>query len=95
MPEVTFRVRWPDNSQQNCYSPSSTVRDFFALNTPYPLHEFLERSRRAMHHASERVRQRYGFACSSAMGQLQQIENTAAKFAATPNAQVVVESFEG
>lgn len=88
-----FRVRWPDQSQTLCYSPSSTLRDFFELGAPYPLTEFVERSRRALQQASERVRQRYGYACSSAAHQLEQIESLAAAFAADPHAQVTVVSF--
>ena len=94
MPEMSFRVRWPDDSEQLCYSPSSTTRDFFTPGEAYPLDEFVERSRRALKLASERVRQRYGYACSSAAAQLQQIEQTAARFAATPDARVTVQSFE-
>ncbi len=94
MPEVTFHVRWPDASEQRCYSPSSTIKDFFTAGESYPLDEFLDRSRRALNHASERVRQRYGFACSSAMGQLQQIEHTAARFIEIKDARVTLKSFE-
>lgn len=94
MPEMNFRVRWPDASEQLCYSPSSTIREFFTVGEEYPLEEFLKRSRRGLELASERVRQRYGYACSSAASQLQQIEQTAARFAATPDARVTVKSFE-
>ena len=34
--------------------------------------------------ASERVRAKYGFACSQAMDQLAEIEHIAARFAAAP-----------
>ncbi len=94
MPEVRFHVRWPDDSEQQCYSPSSTIRDFFTPGEAYPLAEFLDRSRRALHLASERVRQRYGYACSSAAAQLEQIEHTATRYADTPDARVTVTAFE-
>jgi uncharacterized repeat protein (TIGR04042 family) len=94
MPELHFRVRWPDASEQLCYSPSSSTRDFFSPGTTYPLAEFLERSRRALGLASERVRQRYGYTCSSAADQLQRIEQTAKRFADLPDACVTVQSFE-
>jgi uncharacterized repeat protein (TIGR04042 family) len=41
---------------------------------------------------SERVRAKYGYACSAAMDQLQEIEARAAAF--SPAAQVTVTSFE-
>lgn len=94
MPELNFQVRWPDQSVQDCYSPSSTIGEFFAAGQAYPLAEILDRSRRAFAHASERVRQRYGYACSSAAAQLRQIEHQAERFAQTPGAQVTVESFQ-
>jgi uncharacterized repeat protein (TIGR04042 family) len=94
VPELTFRVRWPDGSEQRCFSPSSTTRTFFTTGEAYPLDEFLDRSRRALELASERVRLKYGFACSSAAAQLQQIEHAATRFASMPDARVTVQSFE-
>ncbi|MGQ0698946.1 MAG: MSMEG_0570 family nitrogen starvation response protein [Panacagrimonas sp.] len=93
MPEIHFQVRWPDESRQSCYSPSSHIKEFFAAGQAYPLAEFLDRSRRGLAHASERVRERYGYACSSAAMQLEQIERIASGFAQTPGARVTVESF--
>lgn len=80
MPELHFRVRWPDGSRTRCYSPSSTTREFFEVGASYPLHEFVERSRRALKHASDRVAARYGYACSSAASQLAQIEQLASQY---------------
>lgn len=94
MPELHFHVRWPDGSRSRCYSPSSTTREFFEPGVPYALDEFVARSRRALNLASERVAARYGYACSSAAGQLAQIEQQAARFALHAAARVIVESFE-
>lgn len=94
MPEMHFRVRWPDGSRMRCYSPSSTLRDAFTLNTPYPLQDFVERSRVALEHASARVAQKYGFGCGQALAQIQEIERAALQFAEQPDASVVVEAFE-
>lgn len=94
MPEVYFRIRWPDASEQRCYSPSSTITQFLSAGTRYPLPEFVARSREALTLASERVRMRYGFACSSASAQLAAIEQAAQRYATTPDAQVLVEGFD-
>ena len=94
MPELHFRVRWPDGSRTRCYSPSSTTRDFFDVGTAYPLTEFVERCRRAMKLASDRVAARYGYACSSAAGQLAQIEQLASRFSDPAAALVTVEALE-
>ncbi len=93
MPELRFAIRWPDGTRQACYSPSTTIRDHFVPGTAYPLAEFLDRSRAALHAASERVRARYGRPCSLALGQLAAIEAEAARFAAGPDACVLFESF--
>ena len=49
--------------------------------------------REALHIAAERVRAKFGCACSQALDQLAQIEHTAARFAAQPDAQVEVLAF--
>jgi uncharacterized repeat protein (TIGR04042 family) len=93
MPEMHFSVRWPDNSTSDCYSPSLVIKDYLEVGQSYSVPDFVERSRTALNIASERVREKYGYACSSAMDQLSQIERTADRFNAADGAQVVVEGF--
>ena len=93
MPEMTFRVRWPDGKEADCYSPSLVIRDHFTPGQDYPVHEFLEKADTALTQASERVRARYGFPCSRALGQLQAIRQAGAPFLNRPDAQVRVLSF--
>jgi uncharacterized repeat protein (TIGR04042 family) len=94
VPELFFKVRWPDGSVERCYSPSLVVEDFFTTGESYALSEFLERSRRALTEASDRVRAKYGFGCSGAAAQLEQIERQAGRFAGLANARVSVEGFD-
>jgi uncharacterized repeat protein (TIGR04042 family) len=94
MPEVHFKVRWPNGESRVYYSPSTIVRSCFAAAESYALSEFLQRTRTAMNVASERVRAKYGYTCSSAMDTLQQIEETAAGFEGTPDARVTVLSLD-
>ncbi|MEV4596461.1 MSMEG_0570 family nitrogen starvation response protein [Amycolatopsis sp. NPDC049253] len=93
MPEVVFRVRWPDSSVQRCYSPSTVVEQHFAAGEAYPVAEFVERSRAALTLASERVLAQFGFPCSRAAAQLADIERRAETFRGEGE-QVVVEGFE-
>jgi uncharacterized repeat protein (TIGR04042 family) len=74
MPEMHFVVRWPDGGESRCYSPSLVVRDYLQVGRSYPLADFLERSRTMLHIGSERVRAKFGFACSGALDQLAAIE---------------------
>ena len=94
MPEMQFRVRWPDKTVSSCYSPSLVVKEYLQVGQSYPLDDFLRRSREALNIASERVKQKYGFYCTGAMGQLAEIDETAARFAGDADAQVVVEAFD-
>ena len=94
MPEMHFRIRWPDGRRDTCYSPSLVIKDYLAPGQSYPLDSFVERSREALTIASERVKARYGFPCSLALGQLRAIEAAAAGQPRGPDAAVLVEAFE-
>jgi uncharacterized repeat protein (TIGR04042 family) len=93
MPEMRFRVRLPDATELDCYSPSLVVKDYLTPGAEYPIGDFLQRCRDALHIASERVRAKYGYACSAAMDQLATLESHAQRFAATPDAKVAVIAF--
>jgi uncharacterized repeat protein (TIGR04042 family) len=93
MPEMRFLIRWPDGRRESCYSPSLVVRDYFSEGESYKLDDFLSRSRAALTIASERVRAKYGHACSLALGQLARIEAGAAAFADAHEAEVICETF--
>jgi uncharacterized repeat protein (TIGR04042 family) len=90
MPVMHFHIQWPDRTEANCYSPSQVVSDFFTPGTDYPVDDFVSRAREALNIASERVREKYGFACSAAMDQLAKIEVDAERFMNQPDARVKV-----
>ena len=94
MPEMLFRIRWPDGTAEDCYSPSLVIRDFFDPGESYALADFLTRSRTALRIASDRVEAKYGRACSLAAAQLARIETAAKTFSDLPHARVTVETFE-
>lgn len=80
MPEMTFDVRWPDGSTQRCYSPSLVMHDYLTDGTRYTVVDFVDRSTRALTEASERVRAKFGFACTSAADTAERITTAAARF---------------
>jgi len=94
MPEMRFSARWPDGSRATYYSPSLVIAEYLAAGATYPLPDFVARSRTALHIASERVREKYGFACMRAAATLAAIEAKAAEFADAPGASVRVEDHE-
>lgn len=80
MPETYWTVRWPDGREEQLYSPSSVISELFSAGQSYPIDDFLTRARIALERASNRVERKYGFACTSAMAQLDRIEATTATF---------------
>lgn len=93
MPVTYFRVRWPDQTDATYYSPSSVVTDYFVEAQDYPLDAFMTQVRLALGAASERVRAKYGYACSAAMDQLEVIERVAGQWQDDPAASVRLVGF--
>jgi uncharacterized repeat protein (TIGR04042 family) len=77
----------------SCYSPSLVVRDFLEVGATYDVPAFVQRCREALTIASDRVKEKYGFPCSLAAGELARIERLGARFQA-PTDTVRVEGFE-
>jgi uncharacterized repeat protein (TIGR04042 family) len=92
MPEMHFTVRWPDGGDTRCYSPSLVVREYLEVGRTYSLPDFMDRSRAMLNIGSERVRAKFGYACSAAMDQLQELEQRAA--GCDPEQEVMVVGFE-
>ena len=57
MAEINFQIQWPDGTQQNCYSPSLVVKQYFSPGETYELTEFVEKSRTALN-IEERSREK-------------------------------------
>jgi len=87
-----FAVHWPDGDDMRCYSPSLVVREYLEVGRSYALPDFMERSRTMLNIGSERVRAKFGYACSAAMDQLQELEARAEGY--RPEQHVTVTAFE-
>ncbi len=94
MPAMHYRLRWPDQSELECYSPSLIIKDYFAVGEALPLAEFMRRIREATEIACQRVEAKYGFRCSHAEGQLEIIEARAAQFTSRPDAAIRMLAFD-
>lgn len=88
MPEAVFTIRWPDGSNERCYSPSSIVASYLQAGQTLPLATFHDRARAALLAASDRVERKYGHACSRALAQLARLEEQVARFADHADPQV-------
>lgn len=93
MPEIRFQIEWPDGEQEACYSPSLVVKQYFTPDESYELDDFVERSRTALTIASNRVKAKFGYPCGLALGQLQEIEAKAMKYAGQTPGKVKVIGF--
>lgn len=91
MPEMTFTVEWPDGSFQECYSPSLVMHDHLSTDESYPVKEFVRRVATALDEASRRVREKYGFACTSAAAQKQEIQARAQQFSSGHDSPEAIE----
>ena len=80
MPEIRFEIEWPDGVREVCYSPSLVVKQHLTAETEYELSNFIERSRIALQEGSDRVKAKYGFPCSLALGQLQKLETSSTRY---------------
>ena len=57
MPEMHFKVQWPNGSTEDCYSPSWIIEEYLAAGEDYAVSDFVERVGVALNIASDRVRQ--------------------------------------
>ena len=89
MPEMTFAVRWPDGRVEECYSPSLVVHDHLEAGGTYTVADFSARATRALAIASDRVREKFGFACTSAAATTEQIARSAAAHDAAATVEVL------
>jgi uncharacterized repeat protein (TIGR04042 family) len=64
MPEVMLQLCWPDGEASNFYSPSTIVYEFIKPGDTLTIAELERKGLTALKEASERVRARYGFACT-------------------------------
>jgi uncharacterized repeat protein (TIGR04042 family) len=80
MPERHFDIQWPNGKEESCYSPSSIINDYLSAGESYPLKDFVQLAELSLNEASERVRAKYGYSCSSAMDQLYKIKQSSMQF---------------
>jgi uncharacterized repeat protein (TIGR04042 family) len=88
VPEMTVTVRWPDGRVEEHYSPSLVMHDHLRPGATYTIEDFAWRAQAALDEASERVRAKYGFYCTSAAESAHRIRELAAAY--PPRATVEV-----
>ncbi|MEE4025965.1 MSMEG_0570 family nitrogen starvation response protein [Gordonia sp. PKS22-38] len=89
MPEMTVTVRWPDGQVQECYSPSLVMHDHLDVGGTYAVDDFTTRATTALAEAAERVRAKFGFACTSAAATADDITRAAQRYDADARVEVL------
>ena len=74
MPEVNVPIEWPDKQRDSIYSPSTILLQYIKSGDSLSVQDFDARISEALQLASQRVYQRYGFECTSAMGELARLK---------------------
>lgn len=79
MPETYLRVQLPDEKEEVIYSPSTIITQYFEKATVISLDDFQSQCTAALNHASKRVYERFGYECTSAMGELARVNHLVEK----------------
>lgn len=69
MPITYLDIEWPDHEKDQVYSPSSIIEDYFKPEENLAIEEFSKRCNKALYEASERVRLKFGYGCTSAQAE--------------------------
>ena len=73
MPVTYVYIEWPDHKTDQVYSPSSIIKKYFSSGEELTIENFLTACTEGLEKASERVQQKFGYACTSAMAETQRI----------------------
>ncbi|MCF0072999.1 MSMEG_0570 family nitrogen starvation response protein [Dyadobacter sp. CY261] len=73
MPETYLKVQLPNDREEVIYSPSTIIKQYFEQASVMSLDDFQNNCSQALHHASNRVYERFGYECTSAMGELARV----------------------
>jgi uncharacterized repeat protein (TIGR04042 family) len=80
MPEVHLNLEWPDGTISQLYSPSTVILQRLRPGQSLPVSALRIQGIAALQEASERVRARYGFACTRTNEERLKLEPMASRF---------------
>ena len=89
MPEVRFQLEWPDGQSSTLYSPSTVILEYLKPGDSFRVSELESLGVRALRAASERVRARYGFACTRTDEEESQLRLWIARYEPDQNVRVI------
>ena len=71
MPEINFQLNLPDGKKKSLYSPSTVILEYLKPGDSLKISDF--KSLAIQHKASEKVRAKYGFACTRTLEEEEKI----------------------
>lgn len=89
MPVTYVNIEWPNEEEDQLYSPSSVIEDFFTTGSQLTVDEFLRVTHEALTEASERVRKKYGYACTSAQAEIKRVSIKCKEYNATNSVKII------
>ncbi len=81
MPEINFQLNLPDGKKTSLYSPSTVILEYLKPGDSLKISDFKSLAIKALHEASEKVRAKYGFACTRTFEEEEKILNWISNYA--------------
>ena len=89
MPEVRFQLQWPDGQFSTLYSPSTVMLEYLKPGDSFRVSELESLGVKALRAASDRVRARYGFACTRTDEEESQLRRWTSRYKPEENVRVI------
>ncbi len=82
VPEVRLTLQWPDGLTSQLYSPSTVILEHLPPGESLSVAALRARGLEGLQQASERVRARYGFACTRTDEEARKLQRALAAYSA-------------
>lgn len=89
MPVTYVHIKWPNKQTDKIYSPSSVIEEYFNVGETLGVNEFLLKCNEGLAEASERVRKKFGYACTSAQAESLRITTMGKTFEASKKVEIL------
>ena len=80
MPEINFKINLPDGKKTSLYSPSTIILEYLRPGDTLKISDFKSLVIKALKEASEKVRAKYGFACTRTLEEEKKILSWISKY---------------
>ena len=89
MPVTYLNIEWPNKETDQVYSPSRVIEEYFTPGNLLTIEKFLQITNEALTEASERVRRKYGYACTSAQEEIKRVSLKCKNYNTTNSVKII------